>query len=117
VLATLKVLTGLALGIGDVEFETIPSTLRPTVRAYAARLASTPKDRLHLEIFEGMYTLPAAERRFVTPDAIRATTLVGTRDDVRARIAAVEAAGVTQLARCSDASTTSGRPRPRSRAI
>jgi alkanesulfonate monooxygenase SsuD/methylene tetrahydromethanopterin reductase-like flavin-dependent oxidoreductase (luciferase family) len=81
-----------------VHFDTVPSILRPIVRAYAARLADVPKDRLHLELWNDMYTLPQSERRFVTAEAIRATALVGTRDEVLAQLGALAAAGVTQVA-------------------
>jgi alkanesulfonate monooxygenase SsuD/methylene tetrahydromethanopterin reductase-like flavin-dependent oxidoreductase (luciferase family) len=98
VLATLKALSGLALSAGDTQFETVPSVLRPLVRAYAARLVDVPRDRLHLALWEGMYTLPPSERRFVTPEAIRATAFVGDRDELRARIEALAAVGMTQIA-------------------
>jgi hypothetical protein len=45
-----------------------------------------------------MYTLPASERHFVTPEAIRATTLVGSRDEVLERIEALAAVDVKQVA-------------------
>jgi alkanesulfonate monooxygenase SsuD/methylene tetrahydromethanopterin reductase-like flavin-dependent oxidoreductase (luciferase family) len=98
VLSILKALSGLALSAGDVHFDTVPAVLRPAVRAYAASLADVPKDRLHLRLWEGMYTLPPSERRFVTAEAIRAITLVGNRDEVLARIEALAAVGVTQIA-------------------
>jgi alkanesulfonate monooxygenase SsuD/methylene tetrahydromethanopterin reductase-like flavin-dependent oxidoreductase (luciferase family) len=94
----LKAMTGMALSAGDAGFETVPLPLRPAVRAYASRFADLAADRLHLEVWEGMYTLPASERRFVTPDAIRAVTLIGERDEILERVAELAAVGVTQIA-------------------
>lgn len=59
----------------------------------------TPPDRRYLQIHDGHATfLPAAERRFLTEDAIRAVTIVGTVDEIADQIKAAEAAGVTELA-------------------
>ncbi|MBI3301895.1 MAG: LLM class flavin-dependent oxidoreductase, partial [Deltaproteobacteria bacterium] len=96
VLAVLKIL---AL-VTALDLEKVPPGLRPVFKAYADHLAAIPKDELHLAVSEGLYTLtlPEGERRFVTPEAIRAMTLIGTRDEVIAQIKALEQAGVTQIA-------------------
>ncbi|MEK6438594.1 hypothetical protein [Pseudonocardia sp. T1-2H] len=59
----------------------------------------TPEDRRYLELHDGHATwLPAAERRFLTEDAVRAVTIVGTVDEVVEQIREAEQAGVTELA-------------------
>jgi alkanesulfonate monooxygenase SsuD/methylene tetrahydromethanopterin reductase-like flavin-dependent oxidoreductase (luciferase family) len=98
VLSMLKALSGLALGAGDVRFDTVPPVLRPAVRAYAAQFTGVPKDQLHLKLWESQYTLPPSERQFVTPDTIRATFLIGNRDEVLAQLEGMTAVGVTQIA-------------------
>jgi hypothetical protein len=65
-LATLKIITALALGSGSLNLEMVPPTLRPAVEAYRERFRGIPKTELHLSMFENIYTLPAEERRFVT---------------------------------------------------
>jgi alkanesulfonate monooxygenase SsuD/methylene tetrahydromethanopterin reductase-like flavin-dependent oxidoreductase (luciferase family) len=55
----------------------------------------TPADKRYLEIHEGHCTyLVPAERRFVTPNTIRAAALVGEPDELIAQIRAAEAAGL-----------------------
>jgi len=97
VLATLKILAGLSLIVGDREFENAPLDLRQVLKEYAGRLSGVTKDELHLELFEDIYTLPTEQRRFVTPEAIRTTALVGPRDEVITRIKTLENAGATQI--------------------
>ena len=59
----------------------------------------TPADRRYLEVHEGHCTyLVPAERRFVTPETIRASALVGEPDEVIAQIRAAEAAGLREIA-------------------
>ena len=54
---------------------------------------------LHLEVHGGPCTyLVPAERRFVTPETIRASALVGEPDEVIAQIRAAEAAGLREIA-------------------
>jgi alkanesulfonate monooxygenase SsuD/methylene tetrahydromethanopterin reductase-like flavin-dependent oxidoreductase (luciferase family) len=58
----------------------------------------TPADKRYLEVHEGHCTyLVPAERRFVTPDTIRAAALVGEPDELIAQIRAAEAAGLREL--------------------
>ena len=79
----------------------VPPPFRPFWEEYVAYVDSmeTPADRRYLQIHDGHATfLPAAERRFLTEDAIRAVTIVGSVDEIAEQIKAAEAAGVTELA-------------------
>lgn len=59
----------------------------------------TPADRRYLQIHDGHATwLPPAERRFMTADAIRAVTIVGSVDEIVEQVKAAESAGITELA-------------------
>jgi alkanesulfonate monooxygenase SsuD/methylene tetrahydromethanopterin reductase-like flavin-dependent oxidoreductase (luciferase family) len=78
----------------------IPADARPVFEAYAdyVRRMEVPADQLHLHLHQGhvIYLLPE-ERRFITPAAIRSTTLVGTRPEILDLIRGLERAGVNQL--------------------
>jgi len=65
---------------------------------YAARL-KTPPDKRYLEIHEGhlIYMKPG-EENYVDETLVRTLTLTGRPDEIIARIKALEAAGVTQVA-------------------
>jgi len=57
----------------------------------------TPGER-YLELHVGHCTfVPDRERRFVTPATIRATTIVGSREEVIDRLSALARAGITQI--------------------
>ena len=65
--------------------------------AYVAQM-QTPAAKRYLQLHDGHSTyLVPGERRFVTPEAIQATTLVGSPDDIRARLRAAERAGLREL--------------------
>jgi 5,10-methylenetetrahydromethanopterin reductase len=74
----------------------IPADARPVFEAYAdyVRVMEIPADQLHLHLHQGhvIYLLPE-ERRFITPEAIRSTTLVGTRPEILDLIRGLERAG------------------------
>ena len=76
----------------------VPPGLRPSFEAYLEVLNRVPGDELHLATYEGHSTLLPGERRFVTADAIRPTTLIGTRNELIDRISELAQAGITQLA-------------------
>jgi 5,10-methylenetetrahydromethanopterin reductase len=59
----------------------------------------TPKDRLYLEMHEGhlIYMRPG-EERFVTETLVQGFSLTGSGEEIIARLKALEAAGVTQVA-------------------
>jgi alkanesulfonate monooxygenase SsuD/methylene tetrahydromethanopterin reductase-like flavin-dependent oxidoreductase (luciferase family) len=79
----------------------VPPPFRPFWEEYCAYVDAmeTPQDRRYLQIHDGHATsLPAAERRFLTEDAIRAVTIVGSVDEIVEQVKAAESAGVTELA-------------------
>lgn len=79
----------------------VPPPFQPFWEEYCAYVEGmeTPADRRYLEIHDGHATsLPPAERRFLTEDAIRAVAIVGSVDEVVEQIKDAEAAGVTELA-------------------
>jgi alkanesulfonate monooxygenase SsuD/methylene tetrahydromethanopterin reductase-like flavin-dependent oxidoreductase (luciferase family) len=58
----------------------------------------TPAEKRYLEVHEGHCTyLVPAERRFVTPETIRASALVGAPDELIVQIRAAEAAGLREV--------------------
>lgn len=66
----------------------------PEWRAYAEAVAAIDERRRHLEIHGGhLVEVSDLERPLITPELLRATTQTGTRDEVRARVDALEAAG------------------------
>jgi 5,10-methylenetetrahydromethanopterin reductase len=85
---------------GYVNALTIPPDARPVFEAYAEAFArmEIPADERHLHLHRGhvIYLLPE-ERRFITAEAIRSTTLVGSRDELIEQIRALEKAGLDQL--------------------
>lgn len=65
---------------------------------YVAMLDREDPDRIHQRVHQGhnCWVLPE-EERFVTPELIRATCLVGTPDDLVTRCRDLEAAGLRQI--------------------
>lgn len=78
----------------------VPPPFRPFWEEYCAHVdLMAPADRRHLELHDGHATsLAPVERRFLTEDAIRAVTIVGSVDEVVEQIREAERAGVTELA-------------------
>jgi 5,10-methylenetetrahydromethanopterin reductase len=65
---------------------------------YSAMIERTPEHIRHLRIHEGHCTyLLDEERPLLTPDLVRATTIVGTAEECLEQIRLLEAAGVDQL--------------------
>jgi alkanesulfonate monooxygenase SsuD/methylene tetrahydromethanopterin reductase-like flavin-dependent oxidoreductase (luciferase family) len=65
---------------------------------YVAKM-KTPEDRRYLEVHEGhLIYLKPGEERYLDEELIRATTLTGTAEEIIARLKALEAAGITQVA-------------------
>jgi len=65
---------------------------------YVAKM-KTPEDRRYLEVHEGhLIYLKPGEEKYLDEGFIRATTLTGTADEIVARLRALEAAGITQVA-------------------
>lgn len=80
--------------------EVVPPGLRGIWEEYCAYVAAmeTPPDKRYLQIHIGHCAfLPAAERRFVTPDSIRTAAMVGEPDELIERIRAAERAGLQDL--------------------
>jgi len=80
-----------------------PRSLPPEAGAVYSEYAKyvedlgTPGER-YLELHVGHCTfVPDRERRFVTPATIRATTIVGSREEVIDRLSALARAGITQI--------------------
>jgi 5,10-methylenetetrahydromethanopterin reductase len=79
----------------------VPPPFRSFWEEYCAHVENMagPPDRRYLQIHDGHATfLPSAERRFLTEDAIRAVTIVGSVDEIVEQVKAAESAGVTELA-------------------
>lgn len=85
---------------GYTQALSIPADARPVFEAYAeyVRSMEIPASERYLHLHQGhvIYLLPE-ERRFITPAAIRSTTLVGTRDELLDQIRGMERAGLKQL--------------------
>ena len=65
---------------------------------YIAKMR-TPQDRRYLEVHEGhLIYLKPGEEEYLTEDLIRTSSLTGTSEEIIARIKALEAAGLTQIA-------------------
>jgi alkanesulfonate monooxygenase SsuD/methylene tetrahydromethanopterin reductase-like flavin-dependent oxidoreductase (luciferase family) len=79
----------------------VPPPFRPFWEEYCVHVEAMaePPDRRHLQIHDGHATfLAAAERKFLTEEAIRAVTIIGSVEEIAEQIRAAEAAGVTELA-------------------
>jgi alkanesulfonate monooxygenase SsuD/methylene tetrahydromethanopterin reductase-like flavin-dependent oxidoreductase (luciferase family) len=78
----------------------IPEAFADIWEEYCAHVSrmKTPADRRYQEIHNGHCTfLVPEERRFVTPGAIRATTLVGEPDEIIEQIRRAEKAGLREV--------------------
>jgi alkanesulfonate monooxygenase SsuD/methylene tetrahydromethanopterin reductase-like flavin-dependent oxidoreductase (luciferase family) len=75
-----------------------PALLADLWDDYCAMLAAVPEERLHQRIHAGhnCWVVPE-EERFVSGELIEATCLVGTADEVVARLRELEAAGLDQV--------------------
>lgn len=75
-----------------------PRHLLDVWERYVAMLDRTPEHTRHLRIHEGHCTyLLDEERELITPELVRATTIVGTAEECRASIREMEDAGVSEL--------------------
>lgn len=75
-----------------------PAHLRAIWDDYAALVEATPEDHLHQRIHAGHCTwLLPEEARFVTPELVRRTCLVGTADELVERVRALGAAGLAHV--------------------
>jgi 5,10-methylenetetrahydromethanopterin reductase len=75
-----------------------PAHLKPMWDDYVAAVEAVPQERRHLRTHLGhnCWVIPE-EERFVTKELIERACLVGTPDDLRARIGELDAAGLDQI--------------------
>ncbi len=65
---------------------------------YKAMIEAYPADRRHQRIHAGHNCwVPPEEERFLTPEVLEASSLIGTRDDLIDRLAALPQAGLDQV--------------------
>jgi alkanesulfonate monooxygenase SsuD/methylene tetrahydromethanopterin reductase-like flavin-dependent oxidoreductase (luciferase family) len=75
-----------------------PAALRPIWQDYVAAVEAVPASHRHLRIHAGHCTfIHPDEARFVTPELIRASCLVGGPEELVEKIRALHAAGLGQL--------------------
>ena len=89
-----------AFAAGYARVESLPKEVQPAFRLYQAYVSAmkTPPEERYLEVHLGHCTyVEPAEWRFVTPETIRACTIVGTREEVIEQLKALESAGLTQV--------------------
>lgn len=80
----------------------VPAALRPLFERFRADYVDRmemPADRRYLGVHEGhLIYLKPGEERFLSESMIRSTTLTGSAEEIIARLKALEAAGLTQVA-------------------
>ena len=79
----------------------MPPAMEPLYQGFADYVAQmrTPEDRRYLEVHEGhLIYLKPGEERYCNEDLIRGMTLTGTGEEIIARLRALEAAGLKQVA-------------------
>ena len=75
-----------------------PAYAAPFWDDYVAQVEEVPAERRHLHVHRGHCCwVEPDEERFVTRESIEATCMVGTADDLVARLHALEDAGLTQV--------------------
>ena len=81
---------------------TLPGSLRSLYERYNTEYVTalkTPPDRRYLEVHEGhLIYLKPGEERYVDESLIRGFSLTGTGEEIIARLKALEAVGLTQVA-------------------
>jgi alkanesulfonate monooxygenase SsuD/methylene tetrahydromethanopterin reductase-like flavin-dependent oxidoreductase (luciferase family) len=91
-----------ALWEGSVVAANIPEELRTAYRVYEQEYVAkmkTPEDRRYLEVHEGhLIYLKPGEERFLNEHLIRGSTLTGPGEEIIARLKALEAAGLKNIA-------------------
>ncbi|HKV56585.1 MAG TPA: LLM class flavin-dependent oxidoreductase [Candidatus Binataceae bacterium] len=88
-----------AIAAGYAKPSSLPADARAVYDEYAMYLEKlgTPNER-YLELHVGHCTfLPQRERKFVTPATIRASTIVGPREEIIDRLRELERAGLDQV--------------------
>ena len=78
---------------------TLPPTLQPALQAYRKIYQGFPRDERHLLLHEGHLThVRPEEEAFLNSEFLRAVTMTGTRNEIRHRIATLEAGGFHEIA-------------------
>ena len=86
--------------VEDGDKADIPPPLQPLIEAYRKIYAGFgPLDARHIRLHAGhlMYLRPE-EQQFITGEMLKFTSLTGTANEIRARVAAMAAAGYDQMA-------------------
>ena len=86
--------------VEDGDKADIPPPLAPLIAQYRKLYENyTPSDARYMELHAGhlMYLRPE-EQQFVTAEILKFTSLTGTAEEIRARVAAMAAAGYDQMA-------------------
>jgi 5,10-methylenetetrahydromethanopterin reductase len=89
-----------AIAAGYAKPRSLPADARAIYDAYADYIAHLPgpPEQNYLELHNGHCTfVPERERRFITPETIRATTLIGPREHVLDQLRALERPGLDQI--------------------
>jgi 5,10-methylenetetrahydromethanopterin reductase len=75
-----------------------PSALANIWDDYTASMASLPEDRVHLRIHRGhnCWVVPE-EEKYLTPEVLEASCMIGTRDQLIERLGALSAEGLSQV--------------------
>jgi 5,10-methylenetetrahydromethanopterin reductase len=88
-----------AIAAGYAKPRSLPPDARKVYDAYAdytQRMEPAAERYLNLHIGHCTYVVPE-ERRFVTAETIRATTIIGTRDELMDKLRALDRAGLGQI--------------------
>jgi alkanesulfonate monooxygenase SsuD/methylene tetrahydromethanopterin reductase-like flavin-dependent oxidoreductase (luciferase family) len=87
-----------ALAAGYARPESLPAPARPAFAAYAEHVSRMAPEERYLQLHIGHCTYVApGEERFVTAETIRATTIVGPREEVVEQLRGLERAGLAQV--------------------
>jgi alkanesulfonate monooxygenase SsuD/methylene tetrahydromethanopterin reductase-like flavin-dependent oxidoreductase (luciferase family) len=87
-----------ALASGYARPTSLPPEVRKVYDAYAEHVARMPEAERYLHVHLGHCTFVAPEeRKFVTAETIRATTIIGQRDAVVDQLRGLEKAGLSQV--------------------
>ncbi|HEY6419912.1 MAG TPA: LLM class flavin-dependent oxidoreductase [Candidatus Binataceae bacterium] len=87
-----------ALAAGYARPESLPAPARPAYTAYAEHVSRMAPEERYLQLHIGHCTYVAPnEERFVTAETIRATTIVGPREEVVEQLRGLERAGLAQV--------------------
>lgn len=87
-----------ALAAGYARPESLPAPARLIFQAYSEYVARMPADERHLRLHLGHCTYVApGEERFVTAETIRATTMIGAREEIIDQLHGLERAGLSQV--------------------